>query len=101
MKLNIMEPNNGIGGNLCLKIQTVLNGKLMDMDEAVPQALSGMQQINRPPSIATDAGGVLETTDSFAQGVASFHDTWGQVLDKLCFIQTLGEFFSEVSHMEN
>lgn len=101
VKLDIIEAKNGMGGNLCFKIQTVVNGNLVDMDEAVQQALAQMHQIDKPSSVATDASGVLETADHFAQGVASFYDTWGPVLDKLSFIQTLGDAFSEVSHLHS
>ena len=97
MQLNIPVPNNDIGGCLCFKVQSVADGTLLDMEEAVSHALAAIQQSQNPPSIATDASGVLNTADSFIHRVSSFQDTWGPILDKLRFIQKLGDSFSEVS----
>ena len=97
MQLNIPVPNNDIGGTLCFKVQSVADGILLDMEEAVPQALAAIQQSPNPPNIATDASGVLKSAHSFIHSVSSFQDTWGPILEKLYFIQNLGDSLSEVS----
>ena len=87
-----------MGGKLCFKVQFVVDGTLVDMEEAVPQALAAIQQIHSPPGIAADASGVLKTADSLIHKVSSFQDTWGPILDKLSFFQNLGDSFSEVNN---
>lgn len=93
-----LDITDDIGGKLCFKVQSVVDGTLADMEEAVPQALAAIQQIHSPASIAADASGVLKTADSFIHRVSSFQETWGPILEKLSLFQNLGDSFSEVSN---
>ena len=73
----------------------VSDGTKEDMREAVAQAES--QGIMALPSMVSNATEVVQATDSFVQGAVSFTETWSPILDKLEFLQRIGDCLSEVS----
>ena len=94
VKLELDTAGHASAAKLVLKIRSVSDGNMEDLNEAVNQA--GLRGIMALPSVIGGAVDAVQTADAFLQGAISFSETWDPILEKLKALQSVGNHLSEV-----